>query len=967
MPYRKLTFLILLVFFSVLSIPVTAQFYSAGQSPGSLRWSQINTDNFQVIFPREYEEQGRYIADILEHAYEHVSVSLDHRPRKVSVIVHNHTVISNGFVSWAPRRIELFTNPPADNETHDWMEYLAVHEFRHVVQVDKLNHGISRLMGILFGEQATGAVLGLFVPLWFLEGDAVVTETAFTYAGRGRVPSFEQGLRAQVLSRGTWSYDKAMFGSCKHHVPNHYELGYQLVAAARVEHGSQVWSGVIDNVARRPWDIFPFSRGMKRNFGSTQDEHYRNTFRFLDSVWTNQMEQQSYTGGLVISPENRLYTSYNQPYWVDDSTVIALKTGLRDIPRIVILGLDGTEQELFAPGWYFPHAFHYAARRVVWNEQRPDPRWEHRNWSEIMTYNIALGIRKRVTDKGRYFAPVLSPEGLRIAAIETTSQDRYYLVVLDSDTGEELFRHSTLNNDFLQIPAWHPDGVHLAVIALDDRGKRIELVNTQTGKSANVMLPTYHDFSAPRFWGDDLLITGSWSGIDNIYKVDTRTQEVIKLVSSEFGAVNASASPSGTDLIYADYSADGYRLKVVPADKLNNIPLREVKDHSPAFHKVLREQENTIVTSSVIPHNDHEMKPYSKIKNLFHLHSWAPAYVDANNQEVNPGVSLLFQNKLSTSFATLGYLWDVNDKTGKFKAAYTYRGWYPVIDFSGETGERRFYYPTEQGTRNFILNENTYRVNVSIPLQFRHHEYFYGISPSISFELNHATPEKSVPDTIFIQRNRFFLAREEQVYRQVYRIFAYNQVRSVARDVFPRWGQILDISYRHTPFSPKVLPTIFAVRGIGYFPGLVRHHGIRLSASYQKRSSIESGADRSFFYGSGNAILYPRGYTGQFHQTVRAIAADYAFPLWYPDLSIPYLIYLMRLRGHVFADYAQAIPFPGSQNQSNPQAQTLTSSGFGLIGDMHLFRFLAPITLGFEMAFPHGQDPDVRLIFGVRF
>jgi hypothetical protein len=44
-------------------------------------------------------------------------------------------------------------------------------------------------------------------------------------------------------------------------------------------------------------------------------------------------------------------------------------------------------------------------------------------------------------------------------------------------------------------------------------------------------------------------------------------------------------------------------------------------------------------------------------------------------------VSLLFQNKLSTSFATLGYLWDVNDKTGKFKAAYTYRGWYPVIIF----------------------------------------------------------------------------------------------------------------------------------------------------------------------------------------------------------------------------------------------------------------------------------------------
>jgi hypothetical protein len=147
----------------------------------------------------------------------------------------------------------------------------------------------------------------------------------------------------------------------------------------------------------------------------------------------------------------------------------------------------------------------------------------------------------------------------------------------------------------------------------------------------------------------------------------------------------------------------------------------------------------------------------------------------------------------------------------------------------------------------------------------------------------------------------------------------------------------------------------------------VRHHGIRLSASYQKRTSLEPGTDRSFFYGFGNAILYPRGFSGQFHQTVRAITADYALPLWYPDLSIPYFVYLMRLRGHVFADYAQAFPFPGSQNQSNPPGKTLTSYGFGLSGDMHLFRFLAPIALGFEMAFPQGQDPDVRLIFGVRF
>jgi hypothetical protein len=125
------------------------------------------------------------------------------------------------------------------------------------------------------------------------------------------------------------------------------------------------------------------------------------------------------------------------------------------------------------------------------------------------------------------------------------------------------------------------------------------MVNTQTGKSANVMLPTYHDFSAPRFWGDDLLITGSWSGIDNIYKDGYMyTGNVIKLVSSEFGAVNATASPSGADLIVCRLQCRWISSESGPCRQTDSIPLREVKDHSPAFHKVLREQENTIVTSS---------------------------------------------------------------------------------------------------------------------------------------------------------------------------------------------------------------------------------------------------------------------------------------------------------------------------------------------------------------------------------
>ena len=78
MTCRKIGCLLFLILLLWVKSPVEAQFFSGGQSPGSLRWSQINTDNFQVIFPLDYEEHGRYIADVLEYAYEYATLSLEH-------------------------------------------------------------------------------------------------------------------------------------------------------------------------------------------------------------------------------------------------------------------------------------------------------------------------------------------------------------------------------------------------------------------------------------------------------------------------------------------------------------------------------------------------------------------------------------------------------------------------------------------------------------------------------------------------------------------------------------------------------------------------------------------------------------------------------------------------------------------------------------------------------------------------
>src|SRR6056297_1344178 len=120
---------LLLIFFYWISNLAFAQYFQTGQDPASIKWRQINTENFQLIYPDYYEEQAQELAGKLEAVYNYGSYSLKHKPRKISVILHTQTVKSNGLVAWAPQRAEFYTTPHQAIYPQDWLEQLVIHEF----------------------------------------------------------------------------------------------------------------------------------------------------------------------------------------------------------------------------------------------------------------------------------------------------------------------------------------------------------------------------------------------------------------------------------------------------------------------------------------------------------------------------------------------------------------------------------------------------------------------------------------------------------------------------------------------------------------------------------------------------------------------------------------------------------------------------------------------------------------------
>jgi len=341
---------VLIIFIICLSLQAKAQYFQTGQDPSFISWRQINTVNFQVIYPEEFEIQAQRVSYILEKVYCYGSKSLNFNPRKVSVILHTHTVNSNGLVAWAPKRIELFTTPNQQIYAQDWLEQLGVHEFRHLVQMDKIQSELPGLLTALLGQQAAAIVVGAYLPFWFLEGDAVVTETALSNSGRGRLASFSMDYRAQLIEKGKYSFDKAYLGSYKDYVTDYYGLGYWMVGKSREEFGSKIWSDAIKKIGRQPLMLTPLNSSLKKSTGLSTKQMYSGIFDNLTKGWKQNLLSMSTDSISIVSPARKNHTRYLYPKIYKDSILFAYRTSLDDIGRFVLINPDKTEKLIYTPG-----------------------------------------------------------------------------------------------------------------------------------------------------------------------------------------------------------------------------------------------------------------------------------------------------------------------------------------------------------------------------------------------------------------------------------------------------------------------------------------------------------------------------------------------------------------------------------------------------------------------------------------
>lgn len=939
------------------------QFYTTGDDPLSMRLWQVKTDKYRIIFDEPMLPWAKSLSLVMDSVVQRAPLSLAYSPRRIDVLLHSRHAYSNGLVSWAPRRLEMFTFSSRESDCIPWMWHLALHEYRHVVQTSMLNRGFTRFLHGLFGEQIEGAVLGIYVPLWFLEGDAVVTETALSNGGRGRKAYFLQGMRALALSGMTPKYDCAYNGSYRHHYPDYYTMGYLTVANARLKYGADVWRDAMELTGSRSWSLNPFNRSLRHSTGKNKVELYDEAMK----DWTARWQQQD--SSVVASPYDVLtshhcdYCDYLSPVSVPQG-VIAYKTCPESIPSIVLVAHDGSERTLVFPSPRNEADLTVHGDTLLWCERIPHIRWDNASRSIVKGLVLSSGHKFTYLSDGVYSLPSISPDGRYVAVTNIDSSSHTHIEVHDSASRDVVW--SLAVDGEVTSLAWHGNGC-LALVRLTSDGKAVETVDFN-GNFHTVVSSAYHNIRYLASDGCNIYFSDDESGIDNIVKVDE--QGVLTYVtSSRFGAAWPCVTSSG--IVYSDYSPSGYRL--VRAANTGECLLSSSPNVLSLVADSLSRQEGGAVHLSLADTASFAAavpKRYRRISHLFRFHSWGAAVVDADAMTISPGIALSSQNTLGTSVLSVGCRPGNSDDYERLFVKYRYTGFFPKLELDFSAGHYDYHFDgvyvnaeKTSGVRIFYddrQNVSHIKGSVSLPLNFSRGAWMSGLSAYASVDrvyessfVYHTQNVTGDGTSLFLSKEVSTNAYESSLYALAdYRLGGHFVRRPSSRDASYRYGISAELGFKQALFGHDYGRCYYLGASL-YLPGIAKHHSVNVLFQSQRKLQ---GEERTTLDGRhyrlllGDAIGVPRGTKRVRNEAMSLLRVNYLLPLVNPDWSLGSIVFVKRILLRPFYDVAWGTSCPLSLDYPSSHF-SVSSFGSDVWMESHWLRLPYRVDVGYRYAY----------------
>jgi hypothetical protein len=859
---------LLVVFLCLCFCKINAQQF--GGEPASVKWNQVNTDTVRIIFPSGLDSIAKRIAAITSTEQNKYTGTIGSNTKKISIVLHAQTTFSNGFVALGPWRSEFFLTPEQNAfelGSMSWTDLLSIHEYRHVEQYSNFNVGLSHTMRILFGENGQALANAAAVPNWFFEGDAVYNETLLSEQGRGRLPLFLNGYKALYLQNKHYSYMKLRNGSYRDYVPNHYPLGYMLVAYGREKYGNDFWTDVTHDAAAFHSLFYPMQHAVKKYATISFNDFVKNAFDYYEQQWKSQFYSNL---TFLDSTEKNNVIDEKYPYTTEDGSVIILKRSYRDLPQFVIKKRNGATQKITVQDIADDDYFSYNNNEIVYASYKPDARWGNREFGELRLLNINTKQEQKISLRTRYFSPDISHDGKMIVAVEQAIDGNSNLVLLDINGS--IIR--TVKNNAAHVysyPKFSADDKFIYVCDRNAAGEMSILKQSVEGGNFGTVIPYKNRIVGfPVVQGDTLLYSCSNNGRDEIWAYINSENKNYGVASASTGLYQATIL--NNKLITSAFTANGYRLAtVIPEWRLINAAdtLKDLYVSSPFQNK-----SNTIL--KILNEQNLAVKKYPKASGIFNFHSYNPYFSDPDYSFIIYG-----QNVLNTIQSKLYYTYNRNEHFSRVGYTGIYGGWYlqPFIDVN-QTWHRTVKLNADTSLH---WNETKLAAGLQLPFDFTGGKMYRNLIPSASYSYTNVQWTGFAKQ--LLNNSNFGYAQLRLRYSQF--------TQQAVQHIYPHLGQSILLQYRTGSTAHQLLAS-----GYFYFPGFAKSHSTVINLAYQQR-------DTSGKYYYDNNFPFSRGYSVPDYPRMYKAAFNYNFPLAYPDWGFGNIVYFLRIRANLFYDFTQ--------------------------------------------------------------
>lgn len=859
---------------------ITAQNF--GGNPAAIKWHQINSKAARVIFPAGLDSQATRINNIVSLLDTTTFNSIGAKQRKWNIVLLNQTTIPNAYVRLAPVISELNLVPGQDNFSTGslrWDDNLIIHENRHMQQFANFNSGLTKVFSFFLGQEGQLLANGLTIPDYFFEGDAVWQETLVSAQGRGRMPSFYNGLRSLALGNKKYSWMKLRSGSLKDYTPDHYELGYQLVAYGNEKYGTDFWRKVTTDAVQFKGLFYPFNKAIERYSGKSYQQFRDEALDYFKQQTIPDEKKVDVVNYLTQVKKNTV-ADYLFPVFVSDDTILVTKHSYKEIDAFYLL-INGKEKKIRVKNFVIDDYYSFNNGRVVYASYQSDPRWSNRDYSTIQLLDIHTKKQRQLTFKSKYFSPDINKEGTEVLAVNIQLNGANYLHRINTQTGKVLLQLPNPNNYFFTQTKYIDSNAAIAAVRNPEGKMALIKVDLTTGETTTITPFSFNVLGYPFVKGDTVYYSmmDANTPSDKIFAVTLKDKKIYRLTNNVNGIYQPAVDTKGA-LLFSAFTADGSRLaslqpsavrwtalETETINAIKNIGAGNAlgKTGAGALYNLTGEKNN--------------VTQYKKSFQLFNFHSWRPFVSDPEY-----GYTFYSDNILSSFSNNLTYIYNRNERSHTVGFNGVFAGWFPFLSLGAEESFNR-HVDTAVG-KIIEFNSAKINANISVPLSFVGGRTSKYVNVGAGYNI----------EKYFFRGNDKNIFNNEAIkYASVFLSFS-NVSRQAKQQINPRWAQSINLNYKSELNYRKSHKLVGAASL--YLPGLFTNHSLVINGAYQKRDTFPD-----LF---SNTFSYSRGYEALSTRQMYKVGVNYHFPICYPDWGVGNMVFIQRIRGNVFYDYTNA-------------------------------------------------------------